>query len=295
MNGAVFIYARALFIPFAALLSKRCPCGWMRFGCVEWPWACLALALGVPLLMESLDPSGSLPYGSAFDFVRYVRHNSGFVRELCPYYFLYPLLVGGIRFPRWIVTSKARLPWPLRCALQVAGVYFMYCIIEHLGITNTLTVDAINTEHHVWREKLLSIYKGDDKWSMFNALVSYADLYAAMWASLVFLCAACIAPLAPTVFSMMGTRVIGSYMTLPLTLNAAGHFLGLAILDIGGPWRVHLVEVEVLLLILFILATTCQSLPDWTIQWVADGTLPSFLTWQWPLAGSSKLGRKSIK
>lgn len=262
LNGAAFIYARALFLPFAMLLSKRCPCGWISNGFIDWPWAGIALAFLVPMLAEGLDPNGN-----SFD-------PFGFIRELCPYYFLYPLCVGGINFPGWISRRKVKSSWSACGVVTLTGICGTCQIIRNLGIVNAKNFNTSVSNHVIWRQSMEAVV--GSVWGLSHA-VKYCDLYSAIVASLVFICFAMASPVVPSMFSLLGTRVLGSYLTLPITLTAAGHFFGLAILDITGPWRVTLITTNVIILTIFIVAVTSQPPPDWALQWMADGSNPSWL------------------
>lgn len=225
------------------------------------------LAVLVPSLFQGFDAIG--PTKLEMGLLSYVRAYSGFIIELSPYYFLYPLLVGGIRFPGWVSNRKVSLSWPTGLASSLIGVVGFVSVSRYIDIS---TVDKVNniTGHAPWRSKLTATVNPNGRWVLGNAIGEYMDLYYGAYAGVLIVFAAVICPSTPTVFSLLGTRVIGAYLTLPLTLIAAGHFIGPALLDADGPWKYVQVQFGMIVLLVLIVALTAQPLPGWILRWATQ-------------------------
>jgi hypothetical protein len=269
LNGAIFIYARAVFI-FVPIFLSIGKCGWIRVqGIIEWPWACLVFAILLPAVLQGVKNQEGFRDGSLF---HYVLSSKSFIIELCPYYFLYPLFAGGICFPRGIATLKAGRSW-----LQCLGITALAVLVfatwwQRLKLDTTSGVDSYNSRHTRWRAMLPRSPEDGPEWPLLELIKENFDMYSGFVAVCFIMLLAAMMPITPTPLSLMGTRVIGCYLTLPLTLIAAGHFLAPGFVHISGFWRPMLVQVGVFSTLLLITSSmTAQNLlPECIVKWASD-------------------------
>jgi len=271
LNGSVFVFARAVFIPFPLFLSMT-KVSWIRFfGAVEWPLPCLGFALLLPAAWAGIPALSSFGDGSMW---AYIQASKNFVVELSPYYFLYPLFVGGIRFPRWMVAFKVwsskQFPW-LVYVIVITATMLFFLMWRHMGIGDLQTVDSINSSHTKWRS-LLQNLNPNDRWPLLNLVGKSFDLYAAALVGMFTFVIAGMMPVTPSALSGMGTKVIACYLLMPLTLIAAGHLIAPCFLHIEGSWRSVLVPTGIISLLgLIVSVTTAQPLlPDCLVRWASD-------------------------
>lgn len=270
LNGASFIFGRAFFMMFSVFLSLGSG-SWITLkGFVEWPCACLVLALFIPLLLEGITPVSGFGDGSTWDYVRACKN---FIVELTPYYFLYPLFVGGTQFPDWMARKKVQASRFGALAIQASGMVLFLCIWHWLAIESTSDVDVINSQHRTWTSLLRRVEPRSD-WPLLNSVKTSFDLYAAAVAGSLCISFALMSPATPTHFSLLGTRVIGAYLTMPLTLIAAGHFVGPVLLAVPKQWQSILVPCGIIaILLLCTILPSQQILPDKLLDWVQNGNL----------------------
>jgi amino acid adenylation domain-containing protein len=285
LNGAIFIAARTFFMLFAIFLSMG-RCGWIRIGgFIEWPWACIALALLTPAVVEGVTPVRGFGDGS---FLQYMQGCKDFIVELSPYYFIYPLFTGGTKFPHWIASKKVQLSWRGAVALQTFGLMIVVLFLRWLGIENTHDVDVLQGDHVVWSALLHNLEPSRGEWPLLRIMEKCCDLYAAAALGVLTISFALIAPSTPTAFSLLGTRVIGAYLAMPLTIIPAGHFLVPKLLDMPASWRPVFVPLGVIgVLMLCTMSASQQIVPECLLRWADEGTsLPT----GW-LEGLGRIGR----
>merc|ERR1740130_1297496 len=110
------------------------------------------------------------------------------------------------------------------------------------------------------------------QWPLLDLVGKSFDLYAAALVACFTIVLAAMMPVTPSALSGMGTKVIACYLTMPLTLIAAGHFIAPCFLQITGVRRSTLVTIGVISTLVLILAvTTAQPLlPDRLVRWASD-------------------------
>lgn len=274
LNGASFIFVRTFFMMISLFLSMG-RCSWISIpGFVEWPWACIAFSVFIPMLLEGMTPpSVGFGNGTLWD---YARASKNFAVELTPYYFMYPLLVGGLQFPDWIAKKKARCSCTEAVAMQAVGLLIFIGTWRWLEIGSTSDVDVLNEEHRVWGSLLREV-QHDKDWPLLNTVKKSFDVYAAGVIAVLCMCFALMAPATPTHFSLLGTRVIGAYLSFPLTLIAAGHFLGPVLISIPHQWQPIFVPAGVIaILLLCTILPSQQFLPNFLLEWIQNGSLADF-------------------
>lgn len=280
LNGSVFLFARAVFLAFAIVLSVG-GVGWIRLGSVvEWPVACLGFALFVPAAVEGVSPVIGFGNGGLLDWMRACK---GFIIELSPYYFLYPCFIGGTAFPQWLARLKANRP-NLSVVLSIAGFVVLACTWHQLKINNTSDVDDIQSRHVPWAG-LLQELQPQHQWPLLELVKKSFDLYAAMVVGIVFVGLSMLLPTKPSDFSLLGTRCIGCYLTMPVSLTAAGHFVRPILNSLPQNYQTTLVPCGVMaLLLLLTILMSQQILPTWLLDWAATGTidLQVNLDFAWP-------------
>jgi len=265
LNGASFIFARAIFMPCAIFLSMG-RASWIRLGgAAEWPWACLVFSLLVPAIFRGVPRVSGMGDGS---IVNYIQACADFICELSPYYFLYPLFVGGIRFPRGVVGLKVRGSATQSFAITSAGVVLCFGIWRYTGIDTTSDVDQLGKNWSFFLQRA----QGDGSWPLMQAIEKSFNLYLASIFGIFTLSLAAVMPIKPGPLSLLGTRVIACYLTMPLTLIAAGNYIGPTLVHMPEPWRGVLVPIGTLaLLFLIVASTTAQSLlPEQLLKWVGQ-------------------------
>jgi amino acid adenylation domain-containing protein len=268
LNGAVFVLARAVFIIVPLMLSM-CKVSWISGFGVEWPWACIASALLFPALLAGIpDAGGTFGDGSFLDILAAMKD---FLIDLSPYYFLYPLMVGGIRFPRGIASVKVGASTHQRSAITIVSIMLFVGMWKYLDLGSTSAVDTISRSHVKWRGFLENFNKVR-QWPFLDLVGKSFDIYGAGVVACMLLTLAAIMPVTPSPLSGMGTQIIACYLTFPLTLIAGGHFIAPWFLHIYGPWRPVFVPIGILALLLLILsATTAQPLiPSTIAKWASD-------------------------
>lgn len=280
LNGSVFLFARAVFLAFAIVLSVG-DVGWIRLGSVvEWPVACLGFALFVPAVVEGISSVNGFGNGGLLDWMRACK---GFIVELSPYYFLYPCLIGGTAFPQWLARLKANRS-NLSMALSVAGFVVLACTCHQLKINDTSDVDYLQSRHVPWAG-LLQEFQPQHRWPLLELVKKSFDLYAAMVVAIIFVALSMLLPTKPSDFSLLGTRCIGCYLTMPLSLTAAGHFMGPILNSLPQNYQTTLVPCGVMaLLLLLTILMSQQILPTWLLDWAATGKidLQVGLDFAWP-------------
>eukprot|EP00746_Dinoflagellata_sp_MGD_P087209 gnl/MRDRNA2_/MRDRNA2_34614_c0_seq1.p1 gnl/MRDRNA2_/MRDRNA2_34614_c0~~gnl/MRDRNA2_/MRDRNA2_34614_c0_seq1.p1 ORF type:complete len:1337 (-),score=256.62 gnl/MRDRNA2_/MRDRNA2_34614_c0_seq1:23-3802(-) len=260
-----FTMARASFLPFTVLLSLG-SCSTI-YG-IEWPWACLVFAVLIPAICQGIPKVyGTNDSFTTFALLGWMKTKVPYVVELCPYYFFYPVFVGGTRFPAWIVSQKQGKPG-VRWFFTIAGFIGFIWWWKYLGINTTHAVDVINDSHSQWRE-ILQRWNPDGSWPLLNNLVKSFDICAASQLGLLFVFLAFFMPTTPTIFSYLGSHALACYSMFPLAMIPAGHFVGAMLLNIPPPYRAHLVPIGVFTLLVLISALTSHPIvPDILIQWV---------------------------
>jgi len=273
LNGSSFVFVRAVFIPFPLIFSMG-RISWIRlFGVVEWPWACLIFSILLPALMKGIPKRNGFGDGSVID---YIQATNNFTCELSPYYFLYPLFIGGIRFPRPIAALKVRSSTLKNSIITAVSMLMFHSIWTHTHIETTDAVNYINDQHVRWHSWLRAMQKVDS-WPLLDQVSQSFDLWAAFLLACFMMSFAAMMPVTPGPFSLMGTRVIGCYLTMPLTLILAGNYLAPCYLHISGPWRSTCGSIGVIATLLFVLSvTTAQSLlPEGLLKWVSELGTPA--------------------
>jgi len=263
-NGGSFIFARAAFLPIIVLMSLQ------KVNCIrgiEWPWACLVFALLVPAALDGLPHATDISDTHSMDFQTFALRKVRFIKELCPYYFVYPMFLAGTRFPGWVVALKGR-SW-LRAAIVTAiGFVGFIWYWNYLEIPTTNAVDVINERHTQWRG-LLKQWHPAQNWDLLNKVGEHFDLCAASEFGLLFVFFCCMMPTTPSILSYFGTQCLACYTTFPLTLIPAGHFVGVMLMNVAEPYRAYMVPIGVLTLLVLLMALTSQPMiPDCVLRWV---------------------------
>lgn len=208
--------------------------------------------------------------GSALNYFQATRD---FIIELTPYYFLYPMFVGGICFPRPLAALKVRCS-NLQCSfISVIAAVLYFIAWDTLGHGDLHTISGLRSysKGHLHWSAMLP--KREDEWHLLRLIRRDFDLYCAVITAYFTLLIAGMMPVRPTPVSLMGTRVLFCYLTLPLTLIAAGHFVAPCYLHIAGAPRGPLVQIGVLATIVLVLALTSAQgmIPDAVLRWASAG------------------------
>jgi amino acid adenylation domain-containing protein len=266
-NGGAFIFARSAFLPVTVLMSLAGKVNCIPFA--GWPWAFLGFALLVPALIDGLPAAQMVTDTHELDFQTFALRKTRFVKELCPYYFLYPLFVGGTRFPAWIVGLKAGRSWKRSMILTVIGFIGFMWYWSYLEIPNTHAVDRINEDHAQWKH-FLAQWNPHKNWDLLNRISAHLDMYAAFQLGMLFLLLCSWMPTTPSIFSYYGAQCLGCYSCFPLTLIAGGHFFGIMFMSIAEPYRAYCVPAGVLTFLLLVIALTSHPIvPEFVLEWVS--------------------------
>mmetsp|Transcript_70185 Transcript_70185/g.195299 ORF Transcript_70185/g.195299 Transcript_70185/m.195299 type:complete len:1689 (-) Transcript_70185:80-5146(-) len=288
LNGGCFLYARFFFLTVATFLSTS-SCSSIRYpGIVEWPWACLCCAVLVPAAVEGITPAIDLGDGSLGAYIMAYRD---FILELCPYYFLFPILVGGTEFPKTIIRLRTSMPWKHATLVQLCGLVLFFQLWASTAIQTTSAVDDIASRHSVWNTFLDGVFLAPElkqrrSWPLLNIIKRSCDLYHGIVIAGFCVTLSLFMPTTPSSFSLLGTRVVGTYLSMPMTLIASGYFFGSVLLRVPERYTVWVMPVGVFAVLLLCLVCTAQQiLPEALLRWVEDGKL------HLPLWATSRLQR----